>query len=337
MTTISGALRSNGNKTESVLRAFAMSSVLGLSCLVPLECTLAEEQHAPLTPAETDTEIASLLSRIEAALAQDHEVSAYPLIEMSFAAKSLQSSASTEGRRLINDFPARLQKHAEQESDGGNTMRRINLITFAESFTSFFKPYASESARSSSVRQDAITPDPPNTSTAGMLETTPAAVVAPTSLPRPDSPKAPAANLGTAAAPAAAPTTAPSLDQSNAPAPVKLETPKPDSPKPPPGMPASVQRTLVDRGNAMLSLGDVSAARMLFTRAAESGIGIAAFKLANTYDPVFLRENNLLGIKPDPAAAEAWYRKAAAMGEVEAEQRLKSLKGHSLSNAVSTQ
>jgi TPR repeat protein len=97
-----------------------------------------------------------------------------------------------------------------------------------------------------------------------------------------------------------------------------------------------VQRTLVDRGNAMLNLGNVSAARMLFTRAAESGIGIAAFKLANTYDPMFLHENNLLGIKPDPAAAEAWYRKAAAMGEVEAERRLQSLKRHSLTDALST-
>ncbi len=59
-------------------------------------------------------------------------------------------------------------------------------------------------------------------------------------------------------------------------------------------------------------------------------------ELANTYDPVFLQENNLLGIKPDPVAAEKWYRKAAAMGETEAEQRLKSLNGHGMTDVLST-
>jgi TPR repeat protein len=75
----------------------------------------------------------------------------------------------------------------------------------------------------------------------------------------------------------------------------------------------------------MLRLGDVSAARMLFVRAAELGIGIAALKVADTYDPAFLAEHNLRGIKADPVEAETWYRKAQAMGEPQAEEHLKSL------------
>jgi TPR repeat protein len=95
----------------------------------------------------------------------------------------------------------------------------------------------------------------------------------------------------------------------------------------PPALPAAVQRTLLERGDAMLQQRDVAAARMLFTRAANAGAGVAALKLANTYDPGFIRDHNLIGIKGDPQEAEAWYRKAAALGEKEAEQRLKSLKG----------
>jgi TPR repeat protein len=95
----------------------------------------------------------------------------------------------------------------------------------------------------------------------------------------------------------------------------------------PSALPSTVQRTLLERGDAMLQQRNVAAARMLFARAANSGVGIAALKLANTYDPGFIAERNLIGIKGDPQEAEAWYRKAAALGEKQAEQRLKSLEG----------
>ena len=323
--------RSSAKKNMHV---FATSWMLGLAAsLFPVKCTLAEALQAPLTPTEADREIASLLGTIESALAQDRTVEVYPLVEMSFAAKSLISSASTEGRRLINDFPARLEKHADQERNGGDPIKTINLTVFAELFASFIEP------KSGSVKQEVIPPDPPNapTSAERVITLAPAAVVAPTPATLPDSPKASTAvKLRGAAAPVAAPAISPSLDLSNAPAPVRLETATPDSPKPPPGLPTSMQRTLMDRGNVMLDRGDVSAARMLFARAAESGLGIAELRLANTYDPVFLRENNFLGIKPDPVAAEKWYRKAAAMGETEAQQRLKSLNGHGMTDALST-
>ena len=84
----------------------------------------------------------------------------------------------------------------------------------------------------------------------------------------------------------------------------------------------------------MLRLGDVSAARMLYQRAADDGVGVAALKLAEAYDPAFLTAHDLRGIKPDPIAAEAWYRRAQALGETEAIERLRSLTGRRLTDSA---
>ena len=81
----------------------------------------------------------------------------------------------------------------------------------------------------------------------------------------------------------------------------------------------------MERGDAMLNQRNVVAARLLFARAADAGVGIAALKLAETYDSGFIADHNLIGIKSDQHEAEAWYRKAAALGERQAEQRLKTL------------
>jgi TPR repeat protein len=81
----------------------------------------------------------------------------------------------------------------------------------------------------------------------------------------------------------------------------------------------------MERGDAMLNQRNVVAARLLFARAAEAGVGMAALKLAETYDPKFISDQNLIGIKSDQHEAETWYRKAADLGERQAEQRLKAL------------
>jgi hypothetical protein len=90
----------------------------------------------------------------------------------------------------------------------------------------------------------------------------------------------------------------------------------------------ATQQTLMERGDAMLNQRNIVAARLLFARAADAGIGIAALKLAETYDYGFIADHNLIGIKGDQHQAEAWYRKAAALGEKQAEQRLKTLEEH---------
>jgi hypothetical protein len=110
------------------------------------------------------------------------------------------------------------------------------------------------------------------------------------------------------------------------PPPVALAKPDPDPPKVP--APPAIDQDLLQRGDAMLNQGNVSAARMLYTRAAEDGVGIAALKLGNTYDPDFIAAHHLIGLKPDPEQAEAWYRKAAALGEPQAGPRLKQMASH---------
>lgn len=86
-----------------------------------------------------------------------------------------------------------------------------------------------------------------------------------------------------------------------------------------------LDQSLMQRGDAMLKQGNVEAARMLYERAASDGVGSAALKLGETYDAAFLASHHLIGPKPNPQQAEAWYRKASALGEAEAERRLRTM------------
>ena len=86
--------------------------------------------------------------------------------------------------------------------------------------------------------------------------------------------------------------------------------------------PANLVALLMSRGQAMLELGNISAARLLFERAAELGNAHSATEAGKTYDPDYLRSARARGIAADPARAAAWYRKAAALGDTEAAGRL---------------
>lgn len=108
---------------------------------------------------------------------------------------------------------------------------------------------------------------------------------------------------------------------------------KPAVPAPPPAKPTDVARdhatkpampqplapeflaTILRRAEAQLSAGDISAARLLYTYAAQSGSGAAAAALGRTYDPAYLASLGVQGIRPDAEAAAYWYRQALAQGE----------------------
>ena len=120
--------------------------------------------------------------------------------------------------------------------------------------------------------------------------------------------------------------------------PAKILPPPPPPPAPPPApvtatpvapptpmAPSPMELALVQRGDTMLSIGDIVSARLLYQHAADAGIGIAAFKLANTYESDFLAQHNVRGVKPDWQQAAIWYRKAEALGEPRAAQRLQAL------------
>jgi len=76
------------------------------------------------------------------------------------------------------------------------------------------------------------------------------------------------------------------------------------------------------RGKHELDNGNISAARQFFRRAAEAGLAIGAFLLASTYDSHELGGQRILGVQPDHAVAERWYKRAEELGAPRAKERL---------------
>jgi type II secretory pathway predicted ATPase ExeA len=100
------------------------------------------------------------------------------------------------------------------------------------------------------------------------------------------------------------------------PAPAKAQPPKPAD-----ALSPELMAALLKRGDQSLGLGDITAARLLFQRAAEAGNAAAALSLGKTYDPNFIAQ----GSKPDPASAISWYLKAVVLGDPQAATLLKRL------------
>lgn len=75
---------------------------------------------------------------------------------------------------------------------------------------------------------------------------------------------------------------------------------------------------MLQRGQSLMALGDISGARRFFERAAAAGSAVAAHALAETYDPRMLALRGALGIEPDLAAARLWYDRAKALSAAEA-------------------
>jgi TPR repeat protein len=67
----------------------------------------------------------------------------------------------------------------------------------------------------------------------------------------------------------------------------------------------------------------------LYERAAAAGSGLGATGVGKTYDPAFLASIDARGLRGDTARAVDWYRKALALGDSEASDRLKALSARS--------
>jgi hypothetical protein len=84
---------------------------------------------------------------------------------------------------------------------------------------------------------------------------------------------------------------------------------------PPPSPPdTQAQRTyarhLLAKGMEQIQQGNVVAARMFFTKAAQAGSVAGMRALAGTYDPVQLDKLKVIGTQPDVNAARQWYERA---------------------------
>jgi len=101
----------------------------------------------------------------------------------------------------------------------------------------------------------------------------------------------------------------------------------------PAALASSADRTqaerLMQRGEAFLAQGNIAVARQYFARAAESGLALAAFRLAETYDPIELARLNTRGVVADPAEARRWYQQAQSPLLPESTVRLSRLGGAS--------
>ena len=139
------------------------------------------------------------------------------------------------------------------------------------------------------------------------------------------------------AAPAAAPVALGGAGLPQQPVPVSPVVPAPPSVTAPSdhggsGSPAATAsapppdvRPLLNRGDTMLALGDLTAARLFFEKAASLGNAHAATVLGKTYDPLLLPTTTARGVTANRALAAAWYRRAIALGDGEAGERLEKL------------
>jgi TPR repeat protein len=88
---------------------------------------------------------------------------------------------------------------------------------------------------------------------------------------------------------------------------------------------AAETAALLARGDALLSTGDITSARLFYERAADAGAGLAAVRLGETFDPAFLDRAHFRSARGDPAQAASWYRRAQDLGVTDAEVLLKAL------------
>lgn len=79
---------------------------------------------------------------------------------------------------------------------------------------------------------------------------------------------------------------------------------------------------MIRRADAMLAHGDISAARLLYARAAAVGSGEAMLALGKVHDPLFLAEIGARGLVGDAGVAINWYRRALALGVADAREWL---------------
>ena len=78
-------------------------------------------------------------------------------------------------------------------------------------------------------------------------------------------------------------------------------------------------------GDRYLAHGNIAIARQYYLRAADLGLASAAVKIAITYDPHEMAQLGVVGMTANPEEARRWYQRAALLGAVEADARLRRL------------
>jgi Sel1 repeat len=297
-----------------------------------------------------DMEIAALLARVEQLISDgriiapndDNAQKTWNVVEMR------ATSASPGVRMALSSFAAHWRSRAVDEEKAGRSTTASYLKLFAE----FATDLAARSEALAASAPQGTTPRPlaEGQSAPGASIETPRAAAGDAQTPGPlarlPAPRgqkvAPTAGLGTAKTeqPLGEPAVAnastdnrvpdlnatrskaaagrlPTLDLAVPAVPLATVVPAP-----------SAQLTAdasARRGDDMMAIKDISAARKYYEYAANAGSARAAAALARTLDPAFMTQLGAVGLKPDPTLAATWYRKAASLGDRDAEARLHAL------------
>ncbi len=78
-------------------------------------------------------------------------------------------------------------------------------------------------------------------------------------------------------------------------------------------------------GKATLATGNIAAARLFLTRAAEAGSAEGAMLMGSTFDTAWLQANGAKTVIGNRALALRWYTQAQKLGAPEAAARIASL------------
>jgi hypothetical protein len=92
-------------------------------------------------------------------------------------------------------------------------------------------------------------------------------------------------------------------------------------------IPPAEEEALMKRASEFIENADIAAARLIYEALAFKGSAQAAFAMGQTFDPEFLRNFPVGGLKADVEKAKKWYKKAVEMGSPEAQNRLAALDG----------
>jgi hypothetical protein len=101
---------------------------------------------------------------------------------------------------------------------------------------------------------------------------------------------------------------------------------EPAAPRSVPAILGAADRAQLQRARDLLRNNDIASARLVFKRLASANIAEAAFELARTYDPDFLKTLQTSGSEADLVQAQKWYERAAQLGDQAAAVRVNELR-----------
>ena len=298
----------------------------------------------PAIPAvQVDKELGSLLLQVEQQISIGHAFSPPDNSAIDTWTRVAQRAvrASPGARRALADFVSRVGNRAAEEKAAGRTDVWADLKLFEALATAILlsadvgpaSSSNSQPATSQPMREDQAAPGPV-AEAAGMAKRIDTSSFDTSTRPSPDLPDLTKTSVGPSptsfgnpAVSQASPAMGTADMNAGHPAPAAGKTALAvaiPAARTPTAQEQWMATMYASRGDEMLAIKDISAARKFYEYAANAGSARAATALAKSYDPAFLTQLGAVGIRPDAALAAAWYGRAVALGDSDAEARLRT-------------